>query len=157
MWYYCFFLKRRRPPRSTRTDTLFPYTTLFRAVVDAECVQDDLPAADLAGEVLTVRSSLHGDEVEDLQRGLFVGEVASVADGSSEPRVEALDRVRGVHDPAELGRELEERHELPPGSFPAGDHRRVAVTPGLRELFEVSLSGLHGRGGVDRSHLAGGL
>src|SRR3546814_5808731 len=23
---------RRRPPRSTRTDTLFPYTTLFRAV-----------------------------------------------------------------------------------------------------------------------------
>src|SRR3546814_19647675 len=26
----CFFLKIRRPPRSTRTDTLFPYTTLFR-------------------------------------------------------------------------------------------------------------------------------
>src|SRR3546814_19195476 len=25
-----FFLMRRRPPRSTRTDTLFPYTTLFR-------------------------------------------------------------------------------------------------------------------------------
>src|SRR3546814_2605568 len=24
----------RRPPRSTRTDTLFPYTTLFRSVVD---------------------------------------------------------------------------------------------------------------------------
>src|SRR3546814_8643025 len=29
-----FFLMIRRPPRSTRTDTLFPYTTLFRA--DAE-------------------------------------------------------------------------------------------------------------------------
>src|SRR3546814_18409725 len=28
----CFcFLKIRRPPRSTRTDTLFPYTTLFRS------------------------------------------------------------------------------------------------------------------------------
>src|SRR3546814_9877315 len=27
-----FFLMIRRPPRSTRTDTLFPYTTLFRAV-----------------------------------------------------------------------------------------------------------------------------
>src|SRR3546814_20418998 len=25
-----FFLMIRRPPRSTRTDTLFPYTTLFR-------------------------------------------------------------------------------------------------------------------------------
>src|SRR3546814_1726863 len=31
--YICFFffLMIRRPPRSTRTDTLFPYTTLFRS------------------------------------------------------------------------------------------------------------------------------
>src|SRR3546814_2248962 len=28
---FLFFLMRRRPPRSTRTDTLFPYTTLFRS------------------------------------------------------------------------------------------------------------------------------
>src|SRR3546814_6964178 len=28
-----FFLMIRRPPRSTRTDTLFPYTTLFRSRV----------------------------------------------------------------------------------------------------------------------------
>src|SRR3546814_3494111 len=27
---------RRRPPRSTRTDTLFPYTTLFRSVADRQ-------------------------------------------------------------------------------------------------------------------------
>src|SRR3546814_17977332 len=27
-----FFVMIRRPPRSTRTDTLFPYTTLFRSV-----------------------------------------------------------------------------------------------------------------------------
>src|SRR3546814_16499277 len=26
-----FFLSKRRPPRSTRSDTLFPYTKLFRA------------------------------------------------------------------------------------------------------------------------------
>src|SRR3546814_20901144 len=26
-----FFLMKRRPPSSTRTDTLFPYTTLFRS------------------------------------------------------------------------------------------------------------------------------
>src|SRR3546814_16359648 len=37
----------RRPPRSTRTDTLFPYTTLFRAIAD-------LRAFDTAG-VLTSR------------------------------------------------------------------------------------------------------
>src|SRR3546814_16679146 len=32
-WFAClfFFLMIRRPPRSTRTDTLFPYTTLFRS------------------------------------------------------------------------------------------------------------------------------
>src|SRR3546814_9616254 len=29
--YLVFFLMIRRPPRSTRTDTLFPYTTLFRS------------------------------------------------------------------------------------------------------------------------------
>src|SRR3546814_14320156 len=28
---FFFFLLIRRPPRSTRTDTLFPYTTLFRS------------------------------------------------------------------------------------------------------------------------------
>src|SRR3546814_19233736 len=39
--YFCslsfvciFFLMIRRPPRSTRTDTLFPYTTLFRSALD---------------------------------------------------------------------------------------------------------------------------
>src|SRR3546814_18122110 len=29
---FCFFLMIRRPPRSTRTDTLFPCTTLFRSL-----------------------------------------------------------------------------------------------------------------------------
>src|SRR3546814_13152298 len=29
--HFFFFLMIRRPPRSTRTDTLFPYTTLFRS------------------------------------------------------------------------------------------------------------------------------
>src|SRR3546814_20426657 len=31
-----FFLMIRRPPRSTRTDTLFPYTTLFRSILVRE-------------------------------------------------------------------------------------------------------------------------
>src|SRR3546814_13383270 len=30
--FFFFFLMIRRPPRSTRTDTLFPYTTLFRSL-----------------------------------------------------------------------------------------------------------------------------
>src|SRR3546814_12124414 len=35
---FCFFLMIRRPPRSTRTDTLFPYTTLFRSALWDELV-----------------------------------------------------------------------------------------------------------------------
>src|SRR3546814_19600426 len=31
MYRFFFFLMRRRPPLSTRTHTLFPYTTLFRS------------------------------------------------------------------------------------------------------------------------------
>src|SRR3546814_3519007 len=34
------FLKIRRPPRSTRTDTLFPYTTLFRSAEPDRCEGD---------------------------------------------------------------------------------------------------------------------
>src|SRR3546814_9346976 len=30
---FLFFLMLRRPPRSTRTDTLFPYTTLCRSTI----------------------------------------------------------------------------------------------------------------------------
>src|SRR3546814_19085610 len=33
IYSFIFFLMIRRPPRSTRTDTLFPFTTLFRSPV----------------------------------------------------------------------------------------------------------------------------
>src|SRR3546814_2557876 len=35
----CVFLMIRRPPRSTRTDTRFPYTTLFRAQLCPICLE----------------------------------------------------------------------------------------------------------------------
>src|SRR3546814_12432753 len=35
-YYVLFFLMIRRPPRSTRTDTLLPYTTLFRSHVGGQ-------------------------------------------------------------------------------------------------------------------------
>src|SRR3546814_7844527 len=44
-----FFLMIRRPPRSTRTDTLFPYTTLFRS---AAVLLYDSEYADVVREVL---------------------------------------------------------------------------------------------------------
>src|SRR3546814_8302394 len=39
IWVVFFFLMIRRPPRSTRTDTLFPYMTLFRSSVPAREAQ----------------------------------------------------------------------------------------------------------------------
>src|SRR3546814_15850129 len=36
-----FFLMLRRPPRSTRTDTLFPYTTLFRSLAAVVAPDDE--------------------------------------------------------------------------------------------------------------------
>src|SRR3546814_11035014 len=45
--YFFFFLMIRRPPRSTRTDTLFPYPTLFRSVGVAVRGRQDAPPAEL--------------------------------------------------------------------------------------------------------------
>src|SRR3546814_7577078 len=36
----------RRPPRSTRTDTLFPYTTLFRSALDVDAARSDVGGDD---------------------------------------------------------------------------------------------------------------
>src|SRR3546814_6019598 len=48
----------RRPPRSTRTDTLFPYTTLFRSW-PARGRQDDLAAdRELIAEVVNVHAHI---------------------------------------------------------------------------------------------------
>src|SRR3546814_19270830 len=46
-----FFLMIRRPPRSTRTDTLFPYTTLVRSAAAARrrfAIQKQMPARPVA-------------------------------------------------------------------------------------------------------------
>src|SRR3546814_3638403 len=45
-----FFLMIRRPPRSTRTYTLFPYTTLFRSGWDP-CLSQTLPVGNLKPKV----------------------------------------------------------------------------------------------------------
>src|SRR3546814_20594955 len=41
-----FFLMIRRPPRSTRTDTLFPYTTLFRSTATNKAWLDGVAGGD---------------------------------------------------------------------------------------------------------------
>src|SRR3546814_12174222 len=53
MYSLVVFLMIRRPPRSTRTDTLFPYTTLFRS--DGEARQPSVQADARVGRLLARR------------------------------------------------------------------------------------------------------
>src|SRR3546814_5140249 len=72
-----FFLMRRRPPRSTRTDTLFPYTTLFRSLAPYQTPDGQMKA--LTGhqavnrrsreyEQFGGRSEEHTSELQSLMR-----------------------------------------------------------------------------------------
>src|SRR3546814_13348578 len=58
-----FFLMIRRPPRSTRTDTLFPYTTLFRSWMNQRAVTyrrlHDIPGE--WGTAVTVQAMVFGN------------------------------------------------------------------------------------------------
>src|SRR3546814_9085451 len=80
-WCFVFVLMIRRPPRSTRTDTLFPYTTLFRSLalagvrVGAEALLGQ-PGAGHAvlersvgkGLLALCRSEEHTSELQSLMR-----------------------------------------------------------------------------------------
>src|SRR3546814_8844921 len=70
----------RRPPRSTRTDTLFPYTTLFRSgsalvstsFADFHAVNEALATAGFKGDEADIadtrRSEEHTSELQSLMR-----------------------------------------------------------------------------------------
>src|SRR3546814_13991281 len=56
----------RRPPRSTRTDTLFPYTTLFRSIIDGQELGHGMqavadPAARLAEITRLTEAAMRGE------------------------------------------------------------------------------------------------
>src|SRR3546814_12079207 len=86
-----FFLMIRRPPRSTRTDTLFPYTTLFRSCLyparrrelqgfrrrREKCRDRELPDADARWRR---RDQLFHPQAEGRDRGYQPVELASAPD-----------------------------------------------------------------------------
>src|SRR3546814_7976191 len=74
---HCFFvLMIRRPPRSTRTDTLFPYTTLFRSLgaiarlVIGQVADDQIASTPLGplDDEQPRRSEEHTSELQSLMR-----------------------------------------------------------------------------------------
>src|SRR3546814_1247452 len=80
----------RRPPRSTRTDTLFPYTTLFRSpMLEASIVKDlgnsleqDLPRL--------VQASVDCDLADGSALSLILAQLLQVAPSRSEEHTSEL-------------------------------------------------------------------
>src|SRR3546814_18498923 len=92
----------RRPPRSTRTDTLFPYTTLFRSGVRAKDRRDAL--------------TLHrAQDRVNMPSAIDIGGVANAEPRSGRPPIDHRDVSARPHKP-------------PPGAG-AGGGRRVRREP----------------------------
>src|SRR3546814_18993221 len=113
---FFFFLMIRRPPRSTRTDTLFPYTTLFRSREDrfqgvgkVDALLRGLPAHRGDGRARAGDAALRPDEA---------GRPARTA-----PRRAALRR--GATPPGKCA-----RHALQPRRLPDTAAARGASTHG---------------------------
>src|SRR3546814_7487365 len=160
----------RRPPRSTRTDTLFPYTTLFRASVGNDLsrllnVTDKLAQqrgdAFIASELFVLAAL---DDKGDAGRALK-------AAGADKARLEtAIDNMRGgekVQDEnAEEARQALEKYtiyltasseigKLDPVIGPAEDIPRTRQVPQRRTHNKPGLTADRGDGKTERGRESG--
>src|SRR3546814_15576833 len=112
-----FFLMIRRPPRSTRTDTLFPYTTLFRSL-DARAMDGEALTFSREFDAVLSNAALHWMLKPDAvlagvaralkPGGRFVGEMGGAGNVATIARgVSAARGARGI-----------ERHAANPWTFP---------------------------------------
>src|SRR3546814_6406889 len=113
----------RRPPRSTRTDTLFPYTTLFRSAAEIAGAADRARISEAAGHAAAIvaveRGALDIDAATGAGDGAGIFDVAAARQDDAEAL--ALDRAVhfigderavilarlpfiGIHREAEIGR-----------------------------------------------------
>src|SRR3546814_5757796 len=76
----------RRPPRSTRTDTLFPYSTLFRSARPPAASAACRPPLVIARSWPTRRSGVGIGQV------VFLRQVAELGDDAAELQLDGADR-----------------------------------------------------------------
>src|SRR3546814_11601519 len=96
-----FFLMIRRPPRSTLTDTLCPYTTLFRSLVQTRADTTVIPTAAVqqgsAGAFVFLLRQDSTVEVRQVKLGAINGDRVAVNEGlapGDKVVVEGTDRLR---------------------------------------------------------------
>src|SRR3546814_21055830 len=93
----------RRPPRSTRTDTLFPYTTLFRSrrlrrgMTYGPRLDPSDPASVAAprGLMFMAYNASIAEQYETIQRWVNGGNISGVASGNNDPLVGTAPRPDG--------------------------------------------------------------
>src|SRR3546814_20600426 len=90
---FFFFLRIRRPTRSTRTDTLFPYTTLFRSRFGHEQFPPALDRDRFGGNVLAVLDREVGQTEEGPAQGF--GRSVTVGDMPGLEAAQALEATIG--------------------------------------------------------------
>src|SRR3546814_16913265 len=129
---FFFFLMIRRPPRSTRTDTLFPYTTLFRS-------RGGLPPRSIASGPGTDRRqsasvAIGGPQREALshtrQISLARAGRRTSPSGTRSARRHRADADRAGHSmAAHLRRCVRRRHPRPPASSEELSVGKECVSP----------------------------
>src|SRR3546814_8995654 len=89
---FVFFLMIRLPPRSTRTDTLFPYPTLFRSLRQPDVLRRVVPLVAVArgqrpADVLQVVAGIEplGNLADRLAQRLAVAQVGRACQGVDLP------------------------------------------------------------------------
>src|SRR3546814_1660245 len=108
----------RRPPRSTRTDTLFPYTTLFRSSSDSR--------SDLFGEPVKPHpaGSLAKRSIDDVAPNGAIPRNAATGSSGQQDALSYKERLRGAKDPTEeRSGELARRESRI--DFGESEHRRA--------------------------------
>src|SRR3546814_13335578 len=132
---FLFVLIRLIPPRATRTDTLFPYTALFRS---RSIVLDGLPGADTAGMAgLADRTDYHwGQMLKAALISTLLGIGAEFGDSDEDRLVRAI-RSGGPDAVTQTGRQVVDGQ---PGVPP-----HLTTRPGFPppEVFPPHITTLH--------------
>src|SRR3546814_13092672 len=141
-----FFLMIRRPPRSTRTDTLFPYTTLFRSR-DARAAGEKSARTGGGGSVGACRA-VPGLDPQQVQRPALVAVIERIVDAVEDlhPAAQrfgvALQRLGARPDQRlDAGIAVVQAFQATAVARQGGAHDRKSVRSGKSVAARVNLGG----------------